>query len=210
MKKTPMLMCAEMVLATFDDEKGETRRVIKPQPVNAQMISKNQAALSYPGMLFRQSPYGVPGDRIWVKESYQVCRHCNTQNFAATVNLPRNCSGCDEHLGPWRPSIFMPESFSRITLEVTEINVQRLQDITAADVLKEGVRLRCVDGGILWRVSGKFPPHLYLPEGKKPFNATADEALAAHFASLWDTLNAKRGYAWKTNPFVWVVKFKRV
>jgi hypothetical protein len=98
----------------------------------------------------------------------------------------------------WKSSMFMPRSASRITLEITDIRVERVQDITAKDATAEGVgRLFEIDVAF----DGKFTDI--------PFNM--EEGLAVHqFARLWDSINAKRGYPWEKNPCVWVLTFKVV
>jgi hypothetical protein len=98
----------------------------------------------------------------------------------------------------WRPSIHMPRWVSRITLEVTGVRVERLQAITAEDVIAEGV-----DPG----------PHRCSCE---PCSMTSSlcpasaSSLVLGFGELWDSINAKRGYPWASNPFVWVVEFRRL
>ena len=90
----------------------------------------------------------------------------------------------------WKPSIFMPRIYSRIDLEITDIRVERVQDITEIDAVSEGLS----DADIMQ----KHPPSAAF---RKP---TAREA----FRVLWDSINAKRGYAWESNPWVWVIEFK--
>ena len=84
----------------------------------------------------------------------------------------------------WRPSIHMPRWASRITLEVVSVRVERLQEISETDALAEGI-----NGEELFRAQG------YAPDA---------------FRKLWDSLNAKRGYGWAKNPYVWVIEFKRL
>ena len=85
----------------------------------------------------------------------------------------------------------MPRWASRITLEITDVRVERVQDITEADALAEGFSDKAADANIAARVANDTPARM-------------------EFALLWDKLNKKRGYGWETNPFVWVVSFKRV
>jgi hypothetical protein len=89
----------------------------------------------------------------------------------------------------WKPSIHMPRWASRILLEVTEVRVQRLQDISEEDADAEGVQ---VDLDVIDRIP--YPAH--------PFKDA--------FVKLWDTINAKRGHGWETNPWVWAVSFRRI
>jgi hypothetical protein len=85
----------------------------------------------------------------------------------------------------WRPSIFMPKEAARLFLQVANVRVERLQDITEEDALKEGVK------------------------AYGPNNCSGTSARIA-FAELWDSLNEKRGYGWNTNCWVWVIEFERV
>jgi hypothetical protein len=88
----------------------------------------------------------------------------------------------------WKPSIHMPRWASRIILEITDIRVERVQDIHPPDLLAEGV----------------YP--FYEKEGSREIEYTAKE----YFAKLWDSINAKRGYGWDVNPWAWVIEFKKV
>jgi hypothetical protein len=110
----------------------------------------------------------------------------------------------------WIPSIHMPRCASRITLEVTEVRVERVQDISHADALAEGIQV-LVDKETwhpLITIAGvKYPMCHYLENPKAP---KLDDILRAEYASLWDTINAKNGFGWKINPWVWVIGFKRI
>lgn len=118
----------------------------------------------------------------------------------------------------WKPSIHMPRWASRITLEIVNVRVERLQEISEADCIAEGVQVpvttqNCPPGKarILTQLTGPgprgtFAPYAYLPDGDDSIEAYS----RAHFASLWDSINAKRGYGWKQNPFVWVIQFQKL
>jgi len=148
-------------------------------------------------------PYGQVGDRLWVRETWATERRLDKYSpseigeagdvalwFRATeipsVSLER---------GKWCPSIHMPRWASRITLEITEIRVERLQEIGGGDVDREGV---IYDD--LW---GKFS----IPDWDA-FAEVQEKVAVRAFAKLWDSLNAKRGYGWETNPWVWVISFE--
>ena len=94
--------------------------------------------------------------------------------------------------------MYMPRWASRITLEIKRISVERVQDISEAGALAEGYRagesgIHDDDGNLLWTSGG-----------------CAMWTAAGAYKTAWDLLNAKRGYAWDTNPWVWVVEFRRV
>jgi hypothetical protein len=92
----------------------------------------------------------------------------------------------------WTPSIFMPRWASRITLEITGIRVERVQDITEEDAIKEGA----TDYTILSGVEAATQTHLQWPQRE--------------FSILWDSIYSAKGLGWEKNPFVWVVEFRRV
>ena len=141
-----------------------------------------------------------PGDRLWVRETWRAfepkTRILGGNSVLANAQMrvyARNpvegesvieyAADFDKRTASWRPSIHMPRWASRILLEVTNVRVEQVQEITVTDALKEGIAydLSKPDGG--------------------PF---------ARFRSLWDSINAKRGYGWKENPWVWVVEFRRI
>lgn len=118
--------------------------------------------------------------------------------------------------GKWRSPRFMPRWAARTWIEITAVRLERLQQIMAADCLAEGVRIPCDGvGNMLVNISAKYTPGEYLSEKqlakvrkRKPIGQ--DAWLIAHYAALWDTLNAVRGHGWRTNPWVWVVDFVRL
>lgn len=154
-------------------------------------------------------PYGVPGDRLWVRESWNVSGLAfgmkpRLTKFAAKSAWKYQATDTDWQHG-WKPSIHMPRWASRLTLEITAVRVERLQDITTEQILAEGVAYPVSERRTpLIRVSGKFPPLDYLPDGEP----THEQLLSAHFASLWDSINGAE--SWNANPWVWVLTFKRI
>ena len=203
MKERPILFSAPMVRALLDGTKTQTRRVVKPQPPAHMQTARNLGdgnwqfvndvhMLADAASTWR-CPYGQPGDRLWVREkwrgvvniappgSYEYAvahhipdqEHCRRVEYAATQQADTD---------PWRPSIHMPRWASRITLEITGVRVDRLQDISEADAAAEGV-------------SAKHTADA---------NYTAREA----YAVLWESINGPG--SWDENPWVWVVEFKRV
>ena len=244
----PILFSGEMVRANNDGLKTETRRVIKPQPTwnGARWVwpipktarrpkcSKTCVSASHewheympPGCC----PYGVPGDLLYVRESWQALTHGDYQpvdkptefDFRRHYYDMRYRSDCgrftdsDTRGVRWRPSIHMPKWAARTWLEVLEVKVERVQDITTKAIWAEGVRVPVSeDGNTLWRMSGqngagKVPASYLAPgrlhPGQPP--VTEDEVARSHFADLWDRINARRS-PWSDNPWVWVVKYRKV
>lgn len=202
MKERPILFSAPMVRAILEGRKTMTRRVIRQQP-SAGVRWGFDGWEDGRGKALR-CPYGQPGDRLWVKETWQVFMPtlrnivpfkgsmkiqpviCLT-GFAATEEQRARDYGGEAYRGPWRPSIFMPRWASRITLEITAVQVERVQDISEADSKDEGVTL--IEGNPLRHDGLDY---------------------SSEFTGLWDSINAKRGYGWHANPWVWVIEFKRI
>ena len=120
-------------------------------------------------------------------------------HYAATDPKPQLVDedrDIEEGLAGWRPSIFMPRWASRITLEIVSVRAERVQDISENDAEAEGIEL--------WQ-------EVFFREYNKPDNNpgwTRDPRLS--FQTLWDSINAKRGYGWDVNPWVWVIEFKKL
>ena len=176
-------------------------------------------------------PYGKPGDTLWVRETFMLesnfgvdnesnyppsfndgrpirwdsdeeyGKHWTLPHYRATDAKPYLLDNDDNEIG-WKPSIHMPRWASRIILEIVNVRFERVQDIHAVDALAEGV------------TQTKFwtPQEVDdMPFEEKMWDdhhfwATYPQIA---FARLWDSINAKRGYGWSTNPYVWVIEFKR-
>ncbi len=166
--------------------------------------------------------YGQVGDRLWVRETWspwadkmsQIAVHAEDQPCLYRADYREDCKtpldiGGDYH---WHSARFMFKKDTRLWLEITNIRVERVQDITGKDVISEGVQYPVTqERHPVLRLTGKHPPCAYLPPGLlKDIKVTEDMWLKAHFAGLWDDLNYDRGYSWESNPWVWVIEFKRV
>ena len=210
----PILFNSEMVRAILEGRKTQTRRVIKPQPTDADYWTVLHTVglrdsfypntiKATPGRL--ACPYGQPGDLLWVRETWATARQFNS---VRPSQLDTDCSlwyrankSSVRHLGArqgrWRPSIHMPRWASRLTLEVTGVRVERVQDISEADAGAEGVVP--TEGQIkVCQAFAECRPDL-------PWVSPHQQA----FCELWDSINAWRGYGWDVNPWVWVVEFGR-
>ena len=208
----PILFSTAMVKAILAGRKAMTRRVIKPQPIDIGLAyCWKDCAVHLGGDKLNQEqgnremsyycPYGKVGDHLWVRETYTIGDY-NYKKSAEIIYKAGgkvNFNGWDEwldknteHAGRcgvvdrWKPSIFMLRKFSRITLKITDIRVERVQDISSEDAVKEGAE--------------------YMEYGE-PGIAPLTVAQIV-FASYWDKINAKRGYSFEINPYVWVISFK--
>lgn len=203
MADRPILFSAPMVRALLAGSKTQTRRPLKIQPLDILPMQGDAAGREWVALMTRDPEpkgtvlrcrYGVPGDRLYVRETWQAvngndrARHIVTHpapdrgwiEYAAT---PRD----DEPAYKWRPSIHMPRWASRITLDVTGIRVERLQDISEADAIAEGVNVHSDH-------HGKPRTSIYSP--------------VQAYRDLWESINGEG--SWDANPWVWVVEFPRV
>jgi hypothetical protein len=212
MKERPILFSGEMVSAILDGRKTQTRLVVDWKKV-ARESGCTRGRLAWSELLQGWAvfdgngpadmcavtcPYGQPGDRLWVLETW---RECDDQYIGTCIEYradgarikpefkshetgwkcQENSTASDAH--KWRPSIFMPRFSSRITLEITRVRVERVQDISDDDSLSEGVD----------RTNTSIPGYA-----------------RERFKRLWDSINATRGYGWDANPWVWAIEFKKL
>jgi hypothetical protein len=214
-----------MVRAILDGAKTQTRRVIRfrhesechelrddVKPIGNKWLfacGGDQAREDNTFSCVVACPYGQPGNRLWVRETWAVHGalyddlapsgiHGSVKGgaweegdsiwYRAThPHRPATGSCAPEQRGKWRPSIYMPRWASRITLEVESVRVERVQEITTADIRAEGVD------------DGYTNPRM----GKRH-----DNGMRMAWEELWDSINAKRGYGWESNPWVWVITFQ--
>jgi hypothetical protein len=214
MKERPILFSGAMVRALLDGSKTQTQRVVKPQPeVSAQgslmgeWLRKPLDGLILPKLqdITIHCPYGMPGDRLYVRETWQHSNHpfgpyepdCDVFYRADYLDDPLGADlerSADGIRRQWRPSIHMPRAASRITLEVAGVRVERLQGVSEADAIAEGIYLFPGEGG-----------GYKVERGEQEYDTARED-----YRNLWDSLNAERGYGWDANPYVWVVEFKKI
>ncbi len=223
MKERPILFSGEMVRAILDGRKTVTRRIIKPQPVidrSSDSWMVEHAGRGVANYLYtwprdgavndvfvaEQCPYGVPGDRLYIKETWRprwtddlgACIEYKADGAFFKPKFPHDndgttrgwqfgemCEASEEHAEPWHSPRFMRREFSRLTLEVVSVGAERLQDITEADAMAEGLGLVLSDD-----------------------DTTVGARARNEFARLWEQLHGRD--SWPSNPWVWRVGFKRV
>jgi hypothetical protein len=213
MKERPIIFSAESVRAILEGKKTQTRRVIGGEFAVCRMSGDNEpcdvwwpkgarkTATNPPLPMDRwtvRCPYGVPEDRLWARETYARPLGGNIltprEEVVYRADAVRDDSG--ERSGwwigselfegdiAWHSPIHMPRWASRITLEIMGVRVERLQEINEDDAMAEGVSAPSID--------------------------SFDIGPVEVFADAWDRINAKRGYGWDMNPWVWVISFRRV
>lgn len=185
MKEHPMLFSAPMVRAILEGRKTQTRRVVKRQPEMVDEYTVKPWA-GCPKSLLKllqeanRCPYEV-GMRLWVRETWCSPDEDNPKTvwYRADADDPVT-KAFSEKFCTWRPSIHMPRWASRITLEITGVRVERVQDISEKDVQREGI-----------------------DTDPKQWDACYTDA----FIRLWTSIYGPE--SWAANPWVWVVEFKR-
>lgn len=165
-------------------------------------------------------PFGSPGVRLWVRETWRAWAIVGAGDIVraeyaadgATIDrrlddwyVPLSVSD-----GKWGRSIHMPRWASRLTLEVTAVRIERVQEISAADAVAEGQSVEKVltPGNPLRAAAYARGVDVYNDDGEPHPDGPFAGAIQA-YAALWDSLNAKRGYGWDVNPWVWVIEFRR-
>lgn len=200
MKQTPILFSTPMVKALLDGRKTQTRRILKDQPVKAK-AHDGFSFLNVPkiGPIWdakNKCPYGQPGDLLWVRETWY-----NDAGFGSPIYYYRADGEFDElfvrhklgQVGPfkWKPSIYMPKAAARIWLRITDVRVERLQDISEDDAEAEGILID--DEGLMcFDYINKTMRHIVPEESYK---------------SLWESINGPE--SWDANPWVWVVSSEK-
>ena len=202
-KERPILFSGPMVRALLAGEKTQTRRRIRPRDAaleelvgdwrydgvweadnagdNCHYFRRRDelGRLTRDTVNIGRCPHGVVGDRLWVRETW--CRTKQGTHYRA------DCRGLDDEAavgGKWKSPIYFPRSESRILLEITDVRIERLQDITEADALAEGT-------GTLMRGCTRY-----------------DGEATDMFRQLWESLHGPA--SWEENPWVWRLQFRRI
>ncbi|ERU73799.1 hypothetical protein OFL75_11105 [Pseudomonas aeruginosa] len=228
MKERPILFTGPMVLALLEGRKTATRRIAKPvkHPDLGNIYAPGALVLEREPqhVIDRACPYGQPGDRLWVRETWTDVNLCGAPALAYRADedirdlmeepgflddrgafnyddprvkpYPFACWYADLDQARWRPSIHMPRWASRILLEITAVRVERLQDISDDQAEAEGVeRPENITNVDVWDGAER-----------ELFNAMNQPR--ARFRRLWSNINGSE--SWDSNPWVWCIEFKRV
>jgi hypothetical protein len=225
MTEHPILFSTPMVQAILKGRKMMTRRIVKPQPADhyfqSLVLHASGRYTWAPSGNFNPEdkeiievkfPYGHIGDTLWVREEHKIFFDSKTKEWVCEYkdgtiirkyykkislitneNLSRRKS-----LGKWQRARFMPKDLSRIWLEITNISVERLHNISETDAIAEGV-------GSGFQMNSGYPDYQHIVNGV--CEVTQDTAVMS-FCSLWSKINGAE--SWNANPWVWVVTFKKL
>lgn len=221
MKELPIIFSAPMVRAILDGTKTQTRREAKlTSSAHVKEVGGNRRWHPEDPEATLACPYGKPGDRLWVRETFiqgwsTKDDGCLDQFDEAGDEKPihtwyratdDNFEWADDDGGwkntPWKPSIHMPRSASRITLEITGVRVERLNEISSEDVTAEGVKTT-PNSGLCMRTFKTRPG--YEVDG---LFSNMEGAHTQAFKHLWESI--KGPGSWDENPWVWVIEFKKM
>jgi len=219
MKEHSIIFSGPMVRAILEGRKTQTRRVIKPQPWQETATGPSgwYPAMGHPkakhygsenhlrkGLAIDFCLYGQPGDLLWVRETWYDAGG----RGVAPCCLGYVADGDHPHGQTYRirASIHMPRWASRVTLRLTDVRVQRVQEISDGDIEAEGVPGMVAGKYQCTFCNGNGWNYTY-PQGCPHCNGSGLNP-RHHFLLAWDSLNAKRGYGWDTNPWVWAISFQ--
>lgn len=216
MTDRPILFSGPMVRALLDGRKTQTRRMMKPQPAGISSATRFMSASweivpesSRCSVDFKAPAYR-PGDHLWVREAWRTwtsvdkfspanlrggapdCLGLSPASiwYEATPNVDVGAGPLESEVGRLRAGMHMPRWASRLTLTVTDVRVQRLQEINGADAEAEGVFRHVAEYSL-----------------DKVFRGERAATAIAYYRELWDKLNADRGYGWETNPWIVAITF---
>lgn len=237
-KERPILFSGDMVRALLAGTKSQTRRLLGQfDTLHAGWPGKKVEECGEPEVCAHvhtsdghhvrslACPYGQPGDRLWVRETFHVTAACDAVYRA---DYPANATSRGMENIPaeadvrWTPSIHMPRWASRLTLEVTEVRVQRLQEISEEDAKAEGVAPVVSEHWTAYDPETEGYPSFGVEpdaemiasrrlENVRHHGPTTISTATDQFRLLWDSLNGSRpGASWADSPWVWAVSFRVV
>lgn len=217
-KERPIIFSGPMVKAILEGRKTQTRRAVaQPKRISDEWRRADTASIRCMGKPWEPErylyaeffkfdgdgssfgkvvgtvtcPYGQPEDRLWVREKWYCAGEHECDGYPARYEVDAELASAVST--KWRTPIFMPRWASRITLEITNVRVERLQSISDEDAKAEGVDQAPYSPNRIWIAN---------PENSRRYIKT--------FRKAWDKLNAKRGYSWESNPWCWVLEFRKL
>lgn len=246
MKERGMIFNAEMVRAILDGRKTQTRRIAKlshERGMKNPVVRGKNGQASYVGchLAAMLCPFGQPGDRIWVRETWALLGNedgccidwngklCKGDEREAARIYRASCeqkpgdyglwsipddadwktyTENEKFEGAWRPSIHMPRWASRITLEITGVRVERLNDISHEDAGREGIHTEVWDQTVVARNYAADDEFFQFWDESIPHYVNMDELYRSSFQSLWQSIYGEE--SWQANPWVWAITFRRV
>lgn len=205
-KERPIRFTDEMIRALLDGRKTQARQIIKPQPVWDTALTGKEGLVLGESIWtpdeyanYAACPYGWRGSLLWVQETFRLFdshEECSCYDFCVCASLHGNPiyradEDCREN--KWKPSVHMPRWASRITLEITSVRVERLQDISEEDAIAEGIQswIETFNNSGIYHQNGQL----------QAYPATA-------FSRHWQSINGPE--SWNENPWVWVIEFNRI
>lgn len=212
----PIIFSTESIKAILNNKKTMTRRIIKPQPVwhsewgtmGYEWKDKAFVDSEFRNKMINFCSYGKIGDILWVREiwtDWNCCGCRENKNSCACSNKDffekfphygeivfksdyKEMDGVD--IGRWKSPMFMPKKYSRIKLEIINIKVERLWDITEEDTIAEGIK----------------DPNDF----KEMPSYLSSDHYRLKFEKLWNSINAKCGFRWELNPWIWCISFRHI
>lgn len=201
MKEIPILFSTPMVKAILEGRKTQTRRILKKQPppgyerhcwYNAPRYGFTHDPAPSDNWHTIKSPFGKIGDILWVRETWQAeGMPIAPEGDHDELIYRYKATEKEDLLSKWRPSIFMPKNAARIWLQVIDIRVERLQDISENDATAEGIKVINGKYKNYWDSADRFPTWAHARQS---------------FKTLWQVINSEE--SWEANPWVWVILFK--
>lgn len=196
MREIPILFTGPMVRAILEGRKTQTRRIVTPQPNDSWSkppigVSESGHWVSHGCQSDLKCPYGTVRDHLWVREAWA---HVIVGNQIDYLYRADHHTGIEKKNGDqkWKPSIHMPKVACRLTLEVTSVRVERVQEISETDAIAEG----CISTAEVIR-----------DESGTEIDYTGTYAVEK-YEELWNKINGPD--SWTSNPFVWVIEFRRL
>ena len=200
MTERPILFTPENAQKVFDGTKTQTRRIIKPQPLHISWfdhqnswcarVRDDTGSAEHPAYVMVPCPYGVVGDRLWIREAWRLLDYQERKPGPAYRGEKIQRLAVEK----WKPSIHMPRWARRTVVEITEIRVEQLHAMSMDDVRAEGVKAVWPELDEPYSSGGKF--------------VNEDELLRVGWIRLWESINGKD--SWALNPWVWCLTFRKV